>query len=501
MKRTLFFIMGLVCTIASGQNINDVLRFSSEDLQGTARFQAMGGAFGALGGDLSSLNVNPAGSAVFKFSQFAITGGVYDRDNDAFFGNSLVNSEVNSSELNQAGGVFVYKSNNSPWKRLALAVNYDLAQNFDNQFRAIGNTSQGIDNYFLNYAQGVPFGPIQIQNGELIEDAYLDIGASLGFPDQQAFLGYQAGLIAPVDNTADNSAYVSNAAYSNVTQDYLQSTNGYNGKFTVNFAGQYEENLFVGASVNFHSVLYERLTSLIETGYDADSRIQRTTFDNFLRTQGEGFSFSLGAIAKVNQSLRLGASYQSPIWYRLLDDFSQRIETNAPETNELSFIDFNIVNLYPEYRIKTPSKFTGSAAIIFGPQGLLSFDYSYQDMSQAELRPTSDPSFASENDFIASQLKPVNTYRIGGEYRIERVSLRGGYRFEESPYEDETIMGNLEGFSAGIGYSWGPNRLDLAFARTERDVNELFYESEIIGNSTDITRINSNISLGYTLKF
>lgn len=501
MKRTLFFIAGLACTISTAQNINDVLRYSSENLQGTARFQAMGGAFGALGGDLSSLNVNPAGSAVFQYSQFAVTGTNFNRDNDAFYGNSLTNTEINSAEINQAGGVFVYTSNDGPWRRIALAVNYDMAQNFDNEFRAIGNSAQGIDNYFLNYAQGVPFGPIQLQNGEFIEDAYLDIGSSLGFADQQAFLGYQSGIISPVDTDENNTAYLSNAGYDLVNQDYQQTTTGYNSKFTLNFAGQYEENLYVGASLNFHSILYERFSLMTETGFDDGSRIQNISFDNYLFTEGTGFSFSLGGIAKVNQSLRLGASYQSPTWYRLTDDLSQSINTNAPESTELSFINFSIVNLYPEYRIKTPSKFTGSAAVVFGPQGLLSFDYSYQDMSQAELRPNSDPVFADENNFIASQLKPVNAYRIGGEYRIERVSLRGGYRFEESPYEDEFIMGNLEGISGGIGYSFGPNRIDLAFARTEQDVNELFYESEIVGNATDITRINTNISLGYTLKF
>ncbi|MEP5428457.1 MAG: UPF0164 family protein, partial [Flavobacteriaceae bacterium] len=73
MKRIITFIMVLSCVFLSAQNINDVLRYSSENIQGTARFQAMGGAFGALGGDLSSLNVNPAGSAVFNYSQFTIS--------------------------------------------------------------------------------------------------------------------------------------------------------------------------------------------------------------------------------------------------------------------------------------------------------------------------------------------------------------------------------------------------------------------------------------------
>ena len=89
MKKSILFIMGMLCFAVSAQNINDVVRYGTENLQGTARFQAMGGAFGALGGDLSSLNVNPAGSAVFNYSEFTITASNYNRNNDAFFGSSV----------------------------------------------------------------------------------------------------------------------------------------------------------------------------------------------------------------------------------------------------------------------------------------------------------------------------------------------------------------------------------------------------------------------------
>ncbi len=500
MRSFITFIMGMVCLTATAQNINDVLRYSTENLQGTARFQAMGGAFGALGGDLSSLNINPAGSAVFNFSQFTVSGSNYHRNNDASFGNSTFNTSINAPEINQAGGVFVFKSPDSPWKKIALAFNYDLVENFDNEFFASGNTTEGIDNYFLNFAQGVPFGNLLLGQNEFIEEAYLRIGEQQGFADQQAFLGYFGGIINPVDETSDsNTAYISNADYTSVNQQYWQITNGYNSKFTANLAGQYQENLYLGASLNFHSVYYERLTLLDESGYETTSPIQTTTFDNFLSTQGNGFSFSLGAIAKLNNNIRVGGSYQSPTWYYLTDDTSQRINSDLAD-DDINFIDFNIVNLFEEYRIKTPSKLTGSLAVVFGKEGLLSFDYGYQDMSQAELRPTADPAFAAENDFIAAQLGTVNTYRIGGEYRIQNVSLRGGYRYEESPYENDGIIGDLEGYSGGIGYDFGGSRLDLAYGRTTQDVSELFYETGI-SNAALVNRVNTNITLSYTLKF
>ncbi len=499
MKSFLTFIMGAVCLTTTAQNINDVLRYSSENIQGTARFQAMGGAFGALGGDLSSLNVNPAGSAVFNYSQFTVSGTNYNRNNDALYGNSTQNADLNTLEFNQVGGVFVFKSSSSNWKKIALALNYDIANSFDDQVLVSGNTTEGIDNYFLNFAQGEALGPLRVQQGEFVEDAYLDIGANLGFGAQQGFLGFQAGIIDPVLDDDANTSYVSNAQYSNVNQQYRQSSVGYNSKFTANFAGQYQENLYVGASLNFHSVLYERLTTLDESGYDAGSAVQTTSFDNFLNTQGEGFSFGLGAIAKLNNNIRIGGSYQSPTWYRLRDNTAQRINSNLA-VDDIGFIDFNIINLFEEYRIKTPSKYTGSLAVVFGKDGLLSFDYGYQDMSQAELRPNNDPSFEVENDFIAQQLGAVNTFRVGGEYRIDKVSLRGGYRFEGTPYEDADIIGNLEGYSGGIGYNFGGSRLDLALNRTEQDVNQLLFDSGL-SNSALINRINTNVTLSYTLKF
>ena len=500
MRKLCTLIMGALCLGVNAQNINDVLRYGIEEGQGTARFQAMGGAFGALGGDLSSLNVNPAGSSVFNYSQFTVTGSNYNRNNDALYGSSTRNAEINSLELNQVGGVFVFKSPNSPWKKIALAVNYDLVDNFDNEFIASGNSTEGIDNYFLNFADGVPFGNILLRDNEFIEQAYLDIGAQQGFADQQAFLGYFGGIIDPIDeNDETGTTYLSNALYDNVNQTYIQTTNGYNSKFTLNFSGQYQESLHVGASLNFHSLLYERLTTFDENGYNVNSPIQFTTFDNFLQTEGEGFSFSVGAIARLNESIRIGGSYQSPTWYRLRDNTSQRINSDLAD-GDINFIDFNIINLFEDYRIQIPGKITGSAALVFGKDGLLSFDYGHQDFSQAELRPTTDPAFAAENDFIAGQLGAVNSYRFGGEYRIERVSLRGGYRIEESPYVDSDLIGDLEGFSAGLGYDFGGSRLDLAFSRTEQDVNELFFESGA-NNTALINRVNTNVVLSYTLKF
>jgi hypothetical protein len=501
MKRHLTFILVFLCAFVSAQNINDVLKYSTENIQGTARFQSMGGAFGALGGDLSGLNINPAGAAVFNNSLVTFSGTYFNTNNKVNYFGTQTNSNVNDTNINQIGGVFVFNNtdSNSDWKKFSLAFNYDLAQNFENSYLVSGRSNQGVDSYFLDFAQGTPLGAILLEDEELIENGYLDIGANGGFSDQQAFLGYYGGVIDPIDDDAQTDQYVRNASYTTVDQQFQRSSIGYNSKFIANMASEYKDKLYLGASLNFHSVFNERVDQLTETGYDADSEIQRTTFDNLLTTRGNGFSFTMGAIAKLNEFVRLGGSYQSPTWYRLNDDLSQRINSNLAD-EDINFIDFNIINLFETYTIQTPSKLTGSMAIIFGKNGLLSFDYGYQDFSNAKLRPQSDSNFQTVNNDIANTLGAVSTFRLGGEYRIAQVSLRAGYRFEESPYANTDTIGDLNSISGGIGYNFGGNRLDFSFNRIDQQVNQQLLDTGLITPAT-INRIRTNATLSYTINF
>lgn len=500
MKKILAIIVVLGAVLPSeAQTINDVLRYGIEDLQGTARYQSMSGAFGALGGDLSALNNNPAGSAVFNNGSFTISGTSYNTKNKTNYFDGNTSTDISDFDMNQLGGVFVFNNTGSGggWNKFSLAFNYERVNNFENEFLVDGNSNRSIDSYFLSFAQGVPLGDMAIFNDENIEDAYLDIGSSYGFGTQQAFLGYYGGIIDPLDPDNDNNTeYISNAAFDNtVRQRFFQSTSGYNNKFTVNMAGQFLDNLYLGASLNFHDVQYEKYTQLDEDGYSSESILREATFDNLLRTSGDAFSFSLGGIARISEMVRVGATYQSPTWYRLTDELSQRIGSNY-EDDRIGYINFNQVNVYPDYKIHIPAKYTGSLALVFGQQGLISFDYSYQDMSNAKLKPTSDPVFAEENDYMENTLEAVSSLRVGGEYRIERFSLRGGYRYEQSPYDSDRI-GDLNGFSLGLGYDFGPTRIDAAFNQYQRDYGSQLYEAGLT-NTADIDAKNTNVTLSLT---
>ncbi|MBQ5549897.1 MAG: hypothetical protein IIT32_02430, partial [Bacteroidales bacterium] len=78
-----------LATAANAQNEYDALRFSQTFQQGTARSAAMGGAFGALGGDISVTAINPAGMSIYRGADVCLTPMVY---------NNTIKSTINGRE-------------------------------------------------------------------------------------------------------------------------------------------------------------------------------------------------------------------------------------------------------------------------------------------------------------------------------------------------------------------------------------------------------------------
>lgn len=498
MKKLLMLSIGLISTsYILAQDITDAVRYSMDEIQGTARFRAMGGAFGALGGDLSSININPAGSAIFNNSSASLSLGLNNNDNNVSYINGLNSSSNSNLDLNQLGATFVFRNTNvnSPWKKFTLSAAYDRAANFDDEWVASGTNTNSIDSYFLSITNNseIPFGVLKLQPNEFLEEAYADIGTlNNGYAIQQAFLGYWSGIIDPEnlddDTNNDETNYVSNIASGSFNQEHLYSATGYNGKFAFNFATDYDDKFFFGLNLNTHFINYEKFTRLNETNSNNGSVVNNLTFENLLTTNGSGFSFQFGAIAKLTSELRAGVSYNSPTWYRISEELVQGIDSNNADP-DIGFIS-DVVNIYPEYKFQTPGKITGSLAYVFGRKGLLSFDYTVKDYSSTKFRPTTDISFSNLNTDIGDALTTASTYRIGGEYRYKQLSFRGGYRFEESPYKDNTAYGDLTGYSLGLGYSFGDLNLDLAFSQAERDMN---YQLYTIG-LTDSARIESKFT-------
>ena len=506
MKKLLMLCIGLVSSsFILAQDITDAVRYSMDEIQGTARFKAMSGAFGALGGDMSGVNINPAGSAIFNNSHASVSLGLYNKSNDInYFGGINSSSDLNV-DLNQLGAVFVFDNinSNSLWKKFSLSVAYDSSGNFDDDWVANGiNPNNSIGDYFRSNAQGLRLDEISALPGESISQAYSEIGSLFGFQNQQAFLGYEGYIINPLEDTDENTNYTSNINGGDYNQRFAYASTGYNGKLAFNFATSYNDKFYFGLNLNSHFINYERSTFLNERNSNVSSTVTNVNFENNLLTTGTGFSLQLGGIAKITEELRVGLSYNSPTWYRVSDETSQYLSTNRIEDgqNINQVINPNVINIYEEYKLQTPAKITGSLAYVFGKRGLLSLDYSMKDYSNTKFKPTSDAYFSAINNNINDRLTSAATIRLGGEYRYKQISFRGGYRFEESPYKDTDFYGDLTGYSLGLGYNFGSINLDLAFSQATRDTNYQLYNVGL----TDAASIETNytdfvLTLGFNL--
>lgn len=485
-----FYIVALLCLTnyaLQAQNSTDAIRFSQTDIGGTARFSAMSGAFGALGGDLSAIGINPAGSVIFNNNQAGMTLAVYAKDNKSNYFGTDSNENNANFDLNQAGVVWIFRdTQKSDWKKFAISLNYDNTKNLNNTIFSAGVNSNSVSNYFLSYANGVE------QNK--LKNYYFD---ELNYSEQQAFLGYQAYIINPGSDSLTETNYSSNVPLgANYFQSQSFTSKGFNGKASFNAAAQYKDFLSIGINLNAHFIDYRQSTAFYEENdfqnTNTDYLVNRLAFYNDLYTYGNGFSVQVGAIIKPTKQIRFGLTYQSPTWYNLTDELSQSIQaTSRNNTTELTpdVVDPRLIIIFPSYKLRTPSKYTGSFAYIFGKNGLISFDYSLKDYNNTLLKPTND--FIGENNYMSTALKTTSEFRLGAEYKIEKWSLRGGYNFEESPYKNSKTIGDLYGITSGLGYNFGDFKIDLAYTYSKRSYQNQFFTQGLTDYST-VRAINNS---------
>ena len=452
MKIFFLFIIAVISILnLKAQNITDGLRYSIDELNGTARFNALSGAFGALGGDLTAMTINPAGSAIFLNNYSSVIFSLTDLKNKASYFNSPSRSSDTDFNLNQAGVVFVFVNSNldSSWKKFSIGINYNSTNNYDNELIINGVGNKSIGSFFLEQAQGIPLDLLQLQNGESISNLYSYLGETEGTHAQNAFLGYQGYLFDPLfPDDPGNTQYISNIAQGSFNHDYFLISDGFKGKYTLNFASQITDHFYLGINLNTYSIDYNQGTYLLESNSNPGSLVSKVGFENNLYVYGNGFSTQIGGIAKLTESFRIGLTYDSPTWLNIYEETFQTLESNRTVDGQVinEFIDPKVVNIFEKYDLRTPGKFSASAAYIFGKQGLLSFDYSYQDYSTIKFGPSWDPHFNNLNQNIRNNLKATSNFRMGAEYRIDIYSIRGGFLYEESPYKNSDLFGNLNGY-------------------------------------------------------
>src|SRR6185312_2301541 len=125
MKRLIY--LAVIATIPLGgyaQDQSDALRYSQLTFGGTARFMAMGGAFCAVGGDMSTLTFNPAGVAVFTKSQLTFSPGFAFRNTTSDYNGSQMLETQPVMTMQNAGMVAAWKNtrDDAMWKGISFGI-------------------------------------------------------------------------------------------------------------------------------------------------------------------------------------------------------------------------------------------------------------------------------------------------------------------------------------------------------------------------------------------
>jgi hypothetical protein len=459
MRKIIFFVaFAALSCVSNSQSLgyqNLSLMFSRNDGNGSARFVAMGGAFGAVGGDVTSMIINPAGISVFNGDNVSLTFQARNTNYLTTYYNNSLTTEEDFFKVTNAGSVLTFENNfNNEWSKLALGVNYRISADFEDRFIAKGNSGFSSFNSF----------PLDISQNPIIYD----------ISEDQELSNYYDGEISELNFA---------------------------------FSGVYQEKLHVGAGLNFYDISFSQQTVLRETNNDGNDNTLNSRFYQENYTNGVGFSLSAGFIYKPTNTFRFGISYKSPTWFTEIIENTNIINNDGffGDTEiEVSNSDVIYNNTFGGnlpiqellYKLRTPSKITASTAIIFGKFGLISFDYSTNNYKGLYL---SGDNFSQENLFFDNQLKRADAIRLGSEWRINNLSVRGGYVYEQSPFINSISSDNLESYSLGLGYNFGTVKLNLSYKKSNKTDQYDFYPQY---NEVEVTQLNINntiITIGFSV--
>ena len=533
MKKTFLTLIAIAAVSASfGQAMPDAYKYSAPQLRGTARFVSMGGAFGALGGDITTLTQNPAGIGVYRSSEVVATIGLDITGTSASTPSagkaSTSDTRFNFNNFGYIGTVNFGR--NTGLVNLNFGVAYNRLKSFNRTTQVkYTNIPTSLSNYAaemanqerqLNIANGIT--PLSAADLDFRDD-YDPYNADPYIPWLLP-LAYQSFLISQGTNEQFFGGY--NADMQNANATMYMNERGRIDEYNFNIGGNVSNTFYWGFGFGVTDISYELRSNYKEMyQYAATSPIGTATghFDlgNTLSTRGSGINFKLGIIARPNDLLRLGVAIHTPTFYSLRDAYDANINfnniiDNTPGESPDGFKG----NIYTpngtmHYNLSTPWKFMGSAAFFFGKKGLISFDYELNLYNSMRLY--DDWGTLTGTDDIKNAMRANSTFRIGGEYRVtSQFSLRAGYALYTSPVRSSILEGDVSVptagtvpqyalpfstnyYNVGFGYRFSSLYIDMAYSYCHENANFFAFSPTAIGSPEIAKLTNSNHSILLTL--
>lgn len=464
-KNNRLFLIGLAISIlALNGNTQDLPTlsqlFSQTNPGGTARMQGLAGAQISLGGEISSLQSNPAGLGMFNRSAIGFTTGLnFINTGASYYGTKNDELKLNANIPNL--GVVLQKEGKGKIKSHALGISYNRIASYANKITYEGRNSQTsmLDNF------------VEQANNTSENEFYND--GSWAYNTVEG-LAVRTELILPINAGGDQ--YYSDILGYSLQRESIH-TRGAQYQLNLGYGLNYNDMLYLGAnigikSINYNSKIKYSERNFIYTPQSANDTyvnpLNRFDLEESLDISGGGVNTTVGLMFRPLDFIQLGATVTSPTFFFLDEEFDRTLDVNYT-TSENQYAESDII--LSSYNLRTPLKISGGMTFFAGKYGFITADveminYGKNKFSSADFSTTED------NKVIKSEYSKVNNYRIGGEFRIDMVRLRGGYSLTQNGNMD---VAPIHSYTGGVGIRYEHVSFDVALINTIRDYNRSPY--------------------------
>jgi hypothetical protein len=476
--------------VSEAQTIDEAFLYSRSYYSGTARFQAMGGAFTSLGGDLSVLGLNPAGLGMFRGMEISFTPQMDFTNSTTDFRLQDGTDSFYGLNLGQFGVVLPLISRESAGlKSFNVGYSYNRTNSYGANTLIKGTSS----------------------NSSMADYWALEANASNSEPDflgdneWMAFMGYIIDTIpgtggydyATIFSDFGNNA---NSTYGQTIRRVI-TKEGRAGEHSFSAAGNIDDKFYFGATIGISKINLESRYSHLE--HDENNNIplfNDFTYTDAVSTEGSGFSLKIGAIYRPVSTVRIGFSFHSPTVYRLHEYYYSSLTANTDFDNyEFSFEPYRF-----SYTLTTPMRINTGVSLQIGKLGIVSADYEYLNHTQARFSKADDDyDYSVENEDIKNIFSAAHNLRLGAELRLNSMFyVRGGYSFYGSGFAvgEDNQDSNHSVYAAGFGVRQRNFFFDLAYSVRQNKQTYFMYGYQDV-DPVDITYNRNTISATVGFKF
>lgn len=478
---------------AYAQSPIDAMSLSQTELRGTARFMSMGGAFTALGADISALGQNPAGIGMYRSNDIGFTVGIDINSNNAEYSGRKNSRTTNLANLNNAGYVGTMLFGNNKENSISWGFSYNRLYRFNRAYKGgLDNMATSLSNYIASITNGVAPEDLwqESSSGQSINPY-----GGVNSPDWLSILYYNSGMINAetyedrfgIYETSDyrgmwqhggTDALGNKIAPSSGSANFEIREKGHADEYNISLGGSIMNVVYWGIGVGITDIDYtqeywynEKIDRALVPASPAGYQLGNANLSelySYNRISGSGANFKVGLILKPINEFRFGLAIHTPTYYTInSSSFGKTsFDFNSDENENYKFSGSEITpwDNY-QFKLNTPWKLMAGVAGVIGGRAILSLDYQYDAYSDMKLKDDVGLDITESNDNIARYYKGTNTVRIGAEFRVNpQFSIRAGYNYSSTASGEDFEKANsdlnrnfLQVSTAGMNPSYNVN--------------------------------------------